>query len=110
MASRSGFLTEWPWQRLGNFKYLILVPWVVHITDSYLTKEEGERDLSRFLSIFALLLRLAHAQLWINLAHFQTVRSKHLIVDKAIEFDQVDREMICSLSLSLVFIYLLSFI
>uniref|UniRef100_A0A804L9Q0 aldehyde oxygenase (deformylating) n=1 Tax=Musa acuminata subsp. malaccensis TaxID=214687 RepID=A0A804L9Q0_MUSAM len=64
MASRPGFLTEWPWQRLGNFEYLILVPWV------------------------------ARSQLWINLARFQTVRSKHLIVDKAIEFDRVDREMI----------------
>ncbi|CAL9782575.1 unnamed protein product [Musa acuminata subsp. burmannicoides] len=64
MASRQGFLTEWPWQRLGNFEYLILVPWV------------------------------ARSQLWSNLARFQTVRSKHLIVDKAIEFDQVDREMI----------------
>ncbi|URD77923.1 WAX2 C-terminal domain, partial [Musa troglodytarum] len=32
--------------------------------------------------------RLAHAQLWINLARFKTIRSKHLIVDKAIEFDQ----------------------
>ncbi|CAL9207165.1 unnamed protein product [Musa hybrid cultivar] len=60
MASRPGFLTEWPWQRLGNFEYLILVPWVVHSTHSFLTKEEGERDLSRFLIIFALLLRLAH--------------------------------------------------
>ncbi|RWW57300.1 hypothetical protein BHE74_00035920 [Ensete ventricosum] len=89
MASRLGFITEWPRQRLGNFKYLILVLWVVQSTHSYMIKEEGERDLSRFLIVFTLLLRLAHAQLWINLARFQTVRSKHLIVDKVIEFDQL---------------------
>ncbi|RWW80529.1 hypothetical protein BHE74_00011119 [Ensete ventricosum] len=52
-------------------------------------------DLSRFLIVFALLLRLARAQLWINLARFQTVRSKHLIVDEAIEFDQVCSSSIC---------------
>ncbi|KAJ8511160.1 hypothetical protein OPV22_001594 [Ensete ventricosum] len=36
MASSPGFLTERPWQRLGNFKVC---------THSYMTKEEGERRL-----------------------------------------------------------------
>ncbi|CAL9069596.1 unnamed protein product [Musa banksii] len=70
MASRPGFLTEWPWQRLSNFEGPIAVPHHLRAATE------------------------ARTQLWINLARFQTVRSKHLIVDKAIEFDQVDRQMI----------------
>ncbi|KAI3944215.1 hypothetical protein MKW98_016445, partial [Papaver atlanticum] len=33
-----------------------------------------------------------YGQIWITLARFQTARSKHRILDKRIEFEQVDRE------------------
>ncbi|XP_077250811.1 very-long-chain aldehyde decarbonylase GL1-5-like [Tasmannia lanceolata] len=92
MASKPGLLTEWPWQKLGNFKYVLWAPWVVQSTYSFLTEGEGERDLSNFLIFPFLLSRWAHNQIWISLSRFQTGRSKHKIVHKGIEFEQVDRE------------------
>ncbi|EHA8587098.1 putative very-long-chain aldehyde decarbonylase GL1-6-like [Cocos nucifera] len=56
------------------------------------TKGWSETDWS-YLAIFpSLLLRMLHNQVWISLARFQNARSKHRIVDKSIEFEQVDRE------------------
>ncbi|MQM20746.1 hypothetical protein Taro_053774 [Colocasia esculenta] len=92
MATKPGLLTHWPWQKLGGFKYLVLAPWVVYSVHSYLTKEAGERDLSNLLIFPFLLSRWIHNQIWISLSRFQTARSKHRIVNKSLEFEQVDRE------------------
>ncbi|XP_077250793.1 very-long-chain aldehyde decarbonylase GL1-5-like [Tasmannia lanceolata] len=92
MASKPGILTEWPWQKLGSFKYMILAPWVAHSIYSFVTKGETERDLANFLIFPFMLWRWAHNQIWISLSRFQTSRSKHKIVRKGIEFEQVDRE------------------
>ncbi|XP_077252793.1 very-long-chain aldehyde decarbonylase GL1-5-like isoform X2 [Tasmannia lanceolata] len=92
MASKPGIFTEWPWQKLGSFKYVVLIPWVAESLYSYTTKGEGERDLSNVLIFPFLLWRFLHNQIWISLSRFQTARSKHTIVHKGIEFEQVDRE------------------
>ncbi|XP_010255641.1 PREDICTED: protein ECERIFERUM 1-like [Nelumbo nucifera] len=92
MASRPGPLTNWPWKKLGNFKYVILAPWAVHSTHQFVTKDEKERDLGYSLVFPFLLWRMLHAQIWISLARNRTAESKHRIVHKGIEFEQVDRE------------------
>ncbi|XP_020115292.1 protein ECERIFERUM 1-like [Ananas comosus] len=92
MASQPGPFTQWPWQRLGNFKYIILAPWVAHSSYKFVTSEREERDMLNFLVFPALLLRLLYAQLWISVSRFQTARSKHRIVSKSLDFEQVDRE------------------
>ncbi|XP_010255640.1 PREDICTED: protein ECERIFERUM 1-like [Nelumbo nucifera] len=92
MASKPGPLTNWPWQKLGNFKYVVLAPWVVHSIYQFVTKDENERDVGYLLTFPFLLSRMLHSQLWISLARYQTAKSKHRIVHKGIEFEQVDRE------------------
>ncbi|MCL7046789.1 hypothetical protein MKW94_007031, partial [Papaver nudicaule] len=92
MASKPGPLSEWPWQGLGNYKYIVLAPWVAHSVYAYVNAKEGERDLTSLLVLPYLLWRWIHGQAWITLARFQTARSKHRILDKGIEFEQVDRE------------------
>ncbi|KAL5799094.1 hypothetical protein ACOSQ2_003914 [Xanthoceras sorbifolium] len=93
MASKPGILTDWPWKPLGNFKYVILAPWAVHSIYSYVAEtEESERDLGYFLIFPFLLLRLLHNQIWISLSRYRTAKGNNRIVDKAIDFDQVDRE------------------
>ncbi|KAI3971382.1 hypothetical protein MKX01_008226 [Papaver californicum] len=92
MASKPGPLSEWPWKGLGNYKYIILAPWVAHSVYSYVNAKEGEKDLTNLLILPYLLWRWIHGQIWITLARFQTARSKHRILDKGIEFEQVDRE------------------
>jgi len=50
------------------------------------------KDLSTFLAFPLLLWRMLHNQLWISLSRYRTAKGNNRIIDKAIEFDQVDRE------------------
>ncbi|KAJ6817130.1 protein ECERIFERUM 1 isoform X1 [Iris pallida] len=101
MASRPGLLTEWPWQRLGNFKYVVIAPWVVKgfqpMLEALWKGKKGKEAWSEvevvYLLIFPLLLlRMLHNQVWISLSRFQTARATHLIVDRSLDFEQIDRE------------------
>lgn len=92
MATKPGILTEWPWAWLGSYKYVVLAPWAIHSTYSYFTKDENERDLSHFLIFPMMLLRMVHNQIWISLSRYRTAKGNNRIVDKSIEFEQVDRE------------------
>ncbi|KAI4356026.1 hypothetical protein L6164_000080 [Bauhinia variegata] len=67
MASEPGILTDWPWKSLGSFKWVILTPWIAHSTYSIIVNEPKEKDLG-------------------------TAKGRNRIVDKGIEFEQVDRE------------------
>ncbi|XP_059458020.1 very-long-chain aldehyde decarbonylase CER1-like [Corylus avellana] len=92
MATKPGILTDWPWQPLGIFKYVVLAPWVAHSTYSFMVKGESERDIGYFLILPFLLLRMLHNQIWISLSRYRTAKGNNRIVDKGIEFEQVDRE------------------
>ncbi|KAK9193153.1 hypothetical protein WN944_003850 [Citrus x changshan-huyou] len=92
MASKPGILTDWPWTPLGNFKYIVLAPWIIHSTYSFMVKDEKERDLLNFLIFPFLLWRMLHNQIWISLSRYRTAKGRNRIVDKHIEFEQVDRE------------------
>ncbi|KAL0538420.1 hypothetical protein IC582_027439 [Cucumis melo] len=91
MASKPGILTDWPWKPLGKYKFVILTPWVIHSTSLYF-REEEKGDLSYILIFPFLLLRMIHNQIWISLSRYQTAKGTKRIVDKPIEFEQVDRE------------------
>ncbi|KAK4488580.1 hypothetical protein RD792_004346 [Penstemon davidsonii] len=92
MASKPGILTEWPWTWLGSYKYVVLAPWTIHSTYSYIMKDANERDFSNFLIFPLLLSRMIHNQIWISLSRFRTAKGNNRILDKTIEFEQVDRE------------------
>lgn len=52
-----------------------------------------------------MMVRMLHDQVWITLSRHRTAKGKNRIVDKGIEFEQVDREsnwLVCGL-LSLPF-------
>ncbi|GER34931.1 fatty acid hydroxylase superfamily [Striga asiatica] len=92
MASKPGILTEWPWTWLGNYKYAVLAPWAVHATYTYMVKDGAERDLSHVIIFPFLLTRMLHNQIWISYSRYRTAKGANRIVDKNIEFEQVDRE------------------
>ncbi|KAK7386203.1 hypothetical protein VNO78_26245 [Psophocarpus tetragonolobus] len=92
MASKPGILTDWPWKPLGNFKYLILAPSVIHSFYSMFVKDKSERDIINFLIFPFLLSRMLHNQLWITVSRYRNAKGNTKIVNKGIEFDQVDRE------------------
>jgi aldehyde decarbonylase len=58
----------------------------------FLTSGSGKRDLLSFCVLPVLLLRLLYSQVWITVSRHQTARSKHRIVNKSLDFEQVDRE------------------
>ncbi|KAL3516754.1 hypothetical protein ACH5RR_023656 [Cinchona calisaya] len=92
MATTPGLLTDWPWTPLGSFKYVVLAPSVAHSIYSYATKGESEKDLTNFLILPFLLWRMLHNQIWISISRHRTANGKNRIVDRTIEFEQVDRE------------------
>ncbi|TYI23758.1 hypothetical protein ES332_A06G186900v1 [Gossypium tomentosum] len=92
MASKPGILTDWPWTPLGSFKYIILGPWVMETIYSIMVKDPQEWDLTNFTVIPFMLWRMLHNQLWISFSRYRTAKGTNRIVDKGIEFDQVDRE------------------
>ncbi|XP_006652506.2 very-long-chain aldehyde decarbonylase GL1-7 isoform X2 [Oryza brachyantha] len=92
METQPGPLTEWPWQWMGNFKYLVLAPAAMHTAYRVATKGWGDVDPAYAALLPALLMRMIHNQIWISLSRYQTARRKHLIVDRSLDFEQVDRE------------------
>ncbi|KAG2296399.1 hypothetical protein Bca52824_043068 [Brassica carinata] len=88
MASRPGLLTEWPWTPLGSFKYLVLAPLVIDSIYSYATM----RDVDKLLILVVMVGRVVHSQMWISFARYKIAKGTKRIVNKSIEFDQVDRE------------------
>lgn len=73
-------------------QYVLLAPWLAHSVHKFMTGKPEDRDMFNFLIIPSLLMRLLHAQLWITLSRMKTANSKHSIVDKSLDFEQVDRE------------------
>ena len=71
---------------------MILAPWVIPATYSYVFGDEKEKNLSHFLILPLMLWRMVHNQIWITLSRYQTTKGRSRIVDKGLEFDQVDRE------------------
>ncbi|VFQ75831.1 unnamed protein product [Cuscuta campestris] len=92
MASKPGFLTDWPWTPLGSFKYVVLAPFVAYSTYTFFKQDPSERDINALLIFPFLILRILHNMLWISLSRHRTAKGDNRIVDKSIEFEQVDRE------------------
>ncbi|KAE8650284.1 very-long-chain aldehyde decarbonylase CER1 isoform X2 [Cucumis sativus] len=92
MASTPGIFTDWPWKPLGSFKYLVLAPGVIHSFYHYIAKDWTERDISYLLIFPFLLWRMIHSQIWISFSRHRTAKGTARIVDKGVEFEQVDRE------------------
>ncbi|KAK8302418.1 hypothetical protein V6Z11_D04G084600 [Gossypium hirsutum] len=92
MASKPGILTDWPWKPLGSFKYIILVPLIAEHIYSFMVKDNKDIDVSKLALFPSMLWRMLHNQLWISLSRYRIAKGTNKIVDKGIEFDQVDRE------------------
>ncbi|XP_047329766.1 very-long-chain aldehyde decarbonylase CER1-like [Impatiens glandulifera] len=92
MATKPGILTDWPWKNLGNFKYVILAPFVVHSFYSFFVTNKETRDMTNLLIFPFLLSRIIHNLIWISFSRHRTAKATNRILHRSIEFDQVDRE------------------
>ncbi|WMV11058.1 hypothetical protein MTR67_004443 [Solanum verrucosum] len=74
-------------------KYLVLAPFACHsIYTFFMSRDESQRDMFYILVLPFTLSRMIHYQLWISISRYRTAKGNNRIIDKSIEFDQVDRE------------------
>ncbi|XP_031395701.1 very-long-chain aldehyde decarbonylase CER1-like [Punica granatum] len=73
-------------------QYVVLAPWAIYNTYKFMFSEGNDRDFSTFLILPFLLWRMLHNQIWISLSRYRTAKGNNRILDKGIEFEQVDRE------------------
>lgn len=57
-----------------------------------MVKDKSQRDIGPLIIFPFLLARILHNQLWISFSRYRTAKGTNRIVDKNIEFEQVDRE------------------
>ncbi|EPS65064.1 hypothetical protein M569_09713, partial [Genlisea aurea] len=92
MASKPGILTHWPWTTLGSFKYLVMAPGALQTIFALATQPTHQWDYTNLLTIPFLLSRAIHNQIWISYSRYRTATGRARILDRSIEFDQIDRE------------------
>jgi WAX2 C-terminal domain/Fatty acid hydroxylase superfamily len=87
MASHPGFGTQFPWESLGNFKYLLFVPFAAVVATG---NDDADHWCFHMLVIVA--LRYVVAQVMISLSRIHALTERTKIQDKGISYEQIDRE------------------
>lgn len=72
-------------------QYIVVAPFVVHSIYLFVVGAE-ERDIGYLAILPFMLWRMLHNQIWISYSRYRTAKGNNLIVDKSLEFEQVDRE------------------
>ncbi|CAK9230354.1 unnamed protein product [Sphagnum troendelagicum] len=91
MASSPGVWSEWPWQRMGAWKYTLFAPYAVKaVHANFLGGQDVDNWCLHMLIVSA--LRYLHGQIWMSLSRCHTLTGKYQIQTKGITFEQVDRE------------------
>ena len=87
MALKPGVAYKFPWEDMGDFKYLLLAPfaatWALGMDDA---------DNWAMHMVLIVAIRYVHAQFWITLSRIHAVTQRTRIQAKGIDFKQVDRE------------------
>jgi hypothetical protein len=87
MASKPGWFYKFPWEDLGNYKYVLYLPfaWTV-ITGN----DDTDHWCCHMLTIVA--LRYVVAQIFLSVSRIHAITKHTRIQDKGISFPQIDRE------------------
>lgn len=75
-------------------QFLVVASWVARgVQMMVMSRKTGEEvDIGYLMILPVMLSRMLHNQTWISLSRYQNARSPHRIVDRSLEFEQVDRE------------------
>eukprot|EP00897_Mesotaenium_endlicherianum_P008982 jgi/Mesen1/8111/ME000435S07281 len=92
MASAPGVLYEWPWERLGGYKWLLMAPFAATAARAHLFGGAPDADSWCTHMVLVTALRVLHGHLWMSASRFHPLIQKHQIQTKGIKFEQVDRE------------------
>ncbi|KAI3996586.1 hypothetical protein MKX01_009418 [Papaver californicum] len=86
-------LSSWPWENLGNFKYLLYGPLVAKVVQSKAWDQEAGRKDAWCLHILIIcaLRGLMHA-LWCSFCNLHSLTRKRSIHQVGVDFKQIDKE------------------
>lgn len=87
MATKPGFGYKFPWEDMGDYKYLLFAPFAVAV----LTGNDNADHWALHMLVIAG-LRYVNAQFWISLSRIHAITQKTRIQEKGNDFKQVDRE------------------
>jgi hypothetical protein len=87
MASKPGPLYKFPWEDLGNFKYLLLLPFAIVAATG---KDDSDDWCFHMCAIVA--LRYFLAQVFLSVSRMHALTKHTQIQDKNPSFKQIDRE------------------
>nr|XP_043621342.1 very-long-chain aldehyde decarbonylase CER3-like [Erigeron canadensis] len=92
--SKNAPLSRWPWENLGGFKYLLFGPLVGQIIHSRLQGDHDHRLATNWcFHILLISLLRFHLYMWCtNLCNMLFLSRNHRIIQKSIDFEQIDKE------------------
>jgi hypothetical protein len=87
MASKPGFLYKFPWEDLGNYKYVLFAPFAVAALTGH---DDADRWCAHMCGMAA--VRYLVAQIFISVSRIHALTKRTRIQRNGISFDQIDRE------------------
>jgi hypothetical protein len=87
MASKPGPLYNFPWEDMGNYKYLLLTPFAIAAATGH-----DDDDRWCFHMCMIVILRYVMAQIFLSISRLHAITKHSRIQEKGISFQQVDRE------------------
>ena len=90
MATKPGMWYHFPWEGMGEYKYVLLAPIVAH----HFYSGWSNPDQARFDNHMVIIVLLRYFQMWLwqFLSRFDATSKNTKIQRKGIEFEQLDRE------------------
>jgi sterol desaturase/sphingolipid hydroxylase (fatty acid hydroxylase superfamily)/cytochrome b involved in lipid metabolism len=99
MATKPGYFYEFPWHRLGSYKYVVFAPMIIGHLPKLITDPIGASwlagsDTQLFFDMFALITINRYFCLWLIQAasRCDAISGKTRIQERDFEFEQVDQE------------------
>ncbi|PON56046.1 Fatty acid hydroxylase [Parasponia andersonii] len=87
----AAFLSAWPWENLGSYKYLLLGPLFGKVFHSMI-REDIQKDSWYFHVVMIYLVRCLIYQLWSSYSNMLFLTRNRRILQKGVDFNQIDKE------------------
>ncbi|KAG0564726.1 hypothetical protein KC19_8G134500 [Ceratodon purpureus] len=92
MVHQAAFLAEWPWERLGNYKYWVYAPFLLKLFRTTFLSTHPEADNWYFYMFALVIARYTVQQAWNSVTRFHCFSQRYEIHSYAVGFEQIDRE------------------
>ncbi|KAL5842224.1 hypothetical protein ACOSQ3_012827 [Xanthoceras sorbifolium] len=84
-------LSAWPWENLGFYKYLLYGPLLGKFVYSRIQEDTPDETWCLYILIISILRGIIHL-LWISFSNMLFLNRNRQIIQKGVDFKQIDRE------------------